>query len=121
VGDWLRKLRLKLLYSVARAIEIKPFLKADPNSYCPCCGHRNGTINAMAADGEVEGSKVFLLHSCKVCNYRFAEASVTKIKHNFMAEASEDSESQAIEIMSKDRRTKNIRTEVVVNGVAAQK
>ena len=116
---WLEKLRLRLLHSIAKAIEIQPFLRIDVNAYCPNCGHRQGKIQAIALSRpDEQGSKVANQHTCAICSYRWVEASVSIIKHHILEQQFDD-EQAAVEEMKNDKRTKNIRAQVKVNGVVS--
>lgn len=114
--DWFLKLRLKLLYSVLHAIEIKPFLKIDPNQYCPACGNTQKKIlNAMVKEPGDDGSKIAVVIACPGCNYRWAETSVTKIANHMYEEDKDEAETNLRE-MKADKRTRMVRTQVKVNG-----
>ena len=104
------KVRLKLLYRIAKFFEVKPFLEADPNEYCPACGAREGKIQAVGLQSaDPGGSKVALLHECAACKYKWLAESVTIIKNHLMEEPALDEEQEAIKIMTADKRTKSIR------------
>jgi hypothetical protein len=117
--DWFLKLAFKLSHAVARAIEIKPFLRVDVNEYCPACGHRKGKISAVVLQRPDESkSKVGVMHTCAVCSFRWCESSVSVIEHHIL-DTPFDEEETLIEEMKSDKRTKNIRSKVIVNGVAS--
>ena len=116
--DWIAKARFKLLYLIASAIAIEPFLKINENAYCPCCGHELGKINAVVLTGPDEsGSKVGVLHTCATCKFLWIEPSVTIIKNHALASPL-DEEDSTVQEMVNDKRTKNIRSTVKVNGNA---
>jgi len=117
VRVWLSKLRLKLLHSFARAIEIKPFLEIDPRAYCPCCGHRDpaSRIRAVALkDPDQAGSKIAAKHSCGCCSFEWLENSVSIIQHHILEQAL-DEEQAAFDEMNRDKRTKNVKSQIKVN------
>jgi hypothetical protein len=114
MSEWGAKLWLKLLHFFASIVEIEPFLEDDPNCYCPCCGHRQGKIQAVVLDTpDASGSKVANLHECSVCRFRWLKESVTVVEHHAL-EITESEEKQEIEGMKRAHR--NVRSEIVVNG-----
>lgn len=116
---WYQKLTLKLLHSVAKALEIKPFLQVDPHEYCLACGDRSvKKINAVAlTQSDREGSKIAIQITCGVCSFRWLVSSVTIIKQHLL-ETSESEEEQNLREMKADKRTRNVRTtKIKVNGV----
>jgi len=117
--QWLAKLRLTLLYNLSQFFAIKPPFRVNPNEYCPACGAEEGTIRAAVLDKpDNGGSKIAILHTCKVDGYQWLEASATVIKDHIMPEPRlDDPEQEAIRQMSRDKRTKSSRvTETRVNG-----
>ena len=114
--DWYAKIRVKILYYLAKLLEVRPFLRIDPNQYCPACGHRSGKIIAVPLKSADEsGSKVGIGHRCEVCKFEFLEPTVTIIKSHMMGVLSE--EELALEEMKSDKRTKLIKTHSVKVGV----
>jgi hypothetical protein len=117
VRDFLSKFRLKLLYRLAKLLEVKPFLRIDKHAYCPACGHRNGKIRVVVlAAPDASGSKVGILHDCEVCRYQWLEPSVSIIERHILTAPTVDDEQEAIELMTSDKRTKNARSVRKVNG-----
>lgn len=111
MSDFFSKLRLKFLYHLAQLFTIEPFLRVNPNAYCPCCGSREGKIHcAVLEKPDGGGSCLANHHRCAVCAYEWLESSVTTIKDHIMGAApEEDPERRAVGILEADRRTKNVR------------
>jgi hypothetical protein len=117
VRDFFQKLRLLLLYKLSKLIEVKPFLRIDKNAYCPSCGHRKGKITVVVlAAPDKSRSKVAVLHECEVDHYKWLEPSVSIIENHILGGAVEDDEQAAIDVMTADKRTKNVRAVRKVNG-----
>lgn len=99
---WWERLYVKLLWKFAKLWEVKPFLKADPNEYCPACGARRGEIRAVT-----DGTRVTVRHGCKECTYQWDTETVTEIDQRqiipFVEEPEETEEEEAVR-QAKTRR-----------------
>jgi hypothetical protein len=117
VRDFLPKFLLKLRYRLAKLFEVRPFLRIDVHAYCPACGHRKGKIKVvLLAKPDSGGSKLAILHTCAVDGYQWLEPTVSIVEQHIMGEPPHDPEQEAIEVLTNDPRTKNIRGKKKVNG-----
>lgn len=114
--DWLLKLRFRILYRLAKLVEIRPSLQVDPDQYCPACGsYERKEIQAVDLEKpDASGSVVGVALACKVCKYQFLNPTVTVIKEH-MGPPEQTEEQKEFEQMASDKRTKSIRTVVKVN------
>jgi rubredoxin len=87
---WLEQLRFKFLYKLARLVSVKPFIKIDPNKYCPACGHTKGRILAVT-----DGTRVNIRHLCEVCQWIYEAQTVTDIpKESIVSDLKQESKEE---------------------------
>lgn len=90
---YFRQLWTLILWKVSQLIKIEPFITVDRNEYCPACGGREGSINAVAlAQPDPAGSKVGVLHKCKVCGFAWTDLSVSIITQHCMEQVNTEEE-----------------------------
>lgn len=73
---WLIRLVSRLAEMRARAA--LRTLAVNVHAKCPACGHWNGKIKAIVAQGDAGAQETFIEHQCQVCSAKFYEPTILK-------------------------------------------
>lgn len=115
---WWLQFKFKALYLLAQLVGIRPFIKVDPNEYCPACGHRKGRVVAVA-----NATDVAVRHLCDVCQWQWDTPTVSVILPTQIIAPVQDTEEDEPESFRKPGQFERFvqvkhRSEMKVNGLS---